>query len=90
MMLARVCRSTVTPNLVSLLKTPVSSKSFIPRIQTTRLFANDGRGTFTRSTRRSATISEQAMAPAGETGKISICKSNVAKCCKNTEETCAM
>lgn len=79
MMLARVCRSTVTPNLASLLKTPVSSKSFIPRIQTTRLFANDGRGTFTRSTRRSATISEQAMAPAGETGKISICKSN---CCK--------
>ncbi|KAK9306427.1 hypothetical protein QLX08_002937 [Tetragonisca angustula] len=67
MMLARVCRSTVTPNLVSLLKTPVSSKSFIPRIQTTRLFANDGRGTFTRSARRSATISEQAMAPAGET-----------------------
>lgn len=72
MMLARVCRSTVSSNLVSLLKAPINSKPFIPRIQSTRLFANDGRSAFARSARRSATISEQAMAPAGETGKISI------------------
>ncbi|XP_017757641.1 PREDICTED: growth hormone-inducible transmembrane protein-like isoform X2 [Eufriesea mexicana] len=62
MMLARVCRSNISPNLVSLLKTPVRSKPFIPKIQSTRLFANDGRSTFTRSARRT-TISEQAMAP---------------------------
>ncbi|XP_050481763.1 growth hormone-inducible transmembrane protein-like [Bombus huntii] len=67
MMLARVCRSTVSSNLVSLLKAPINSKPFIPRIQSTRLFANDGRSAFARSARRSATISEQAMAPAGET-----------------------
>ncbi|XP_017890735.1 growth hormone-inducible transmembrane protein-like [Ceratina calcarata] len=67
MMLARVCRSGVSPNLISLLKSPATSKSFIPRIQSSRLFANDGRHTFARSARRSATISEQAAAPAGET-----------------------
>ncbi|XP_006607178.1 growth hormone-inducible transmembrane protein-like [Apis dorsata] len=67
MMLARVCRSSISPNLVNLLKTPINSKPFIPRIQSTRLFANDGRSTFARSTRKSTSLSEQAMAPAGET-----------------------
>lgn len=74
MMLARVCRSSISPNLVNLLKTPINSKPFIPRIQSTRLFANDGRSTFARSTRKSTSLSEQAMAPAGETGKILINK----------------
>lgn len=67
MMLARVCRSGVSPNLVSLLKAPVNSKPFISRIQSSRLYANDGRNAFARSARRSTTITEQAMAPAGET-----------------------
>ncbi|XP_076244729.1 growth hormone-inducible transmembrane protein [Calliopsis andreniformis] len=67
MMLARVCRAGASPALTSFLKTPVASKPFIPRIQSSRLFANSGRGTFTRTARRSATVTEQAMAPAGET-----------------------
>ncbi|CAK9830730.1 Growth hormone-inducible transmembrane protein, partial [Anthophora retusa] len=67
MMLARLCRSGVSPSLVSLVKSPVNSKPFISRIQISRLFANDGRSTFARSSRRSTTITEQAMAPAGQT-----------------------
>ncbi|XP_029047367.1 growth hormone-inducible transmembrane protein-like [Osmia bicornis bicornis] len=69
MMLARVCRSgaSSTP-LISLLKSPVAPKTFIPRIQTARLFASDGRSAFARTARnKSATITERAMAPAGET-----------------------
>lgn len=67
MMLARVCRAGTLPNLSVILKTPVSSKALIPRIQSSRLFASDGRNAYTRSARRSATIKEQVMAPAGET-----------------------
>ncbi|CAK9800456.1 Growth hormone-inducible transmembrane protein, partial [Anthophora plagiata] len=67
MMLSRLCRSGVSPSLVSLLKSPVNSKPFISRIQISRLFANDGRSTFARSSRRSTTITERAMAPAGQT-----------------------
>ncbi|XP_043261224.1 growth hormone-inducible transmembrane protein-like [Colletes gigas] len=67
MLLARVCRAGASPALASLLKTPVTSKPFIPRIQSSRLFASGGRNAFTRTARRSATVSEQAMAPAGET-----------------------
>lgn len=69
MLLAKVCRSGAsTAPLISLLKAPVNSKPLIPRIQTVRLFANDGRTSYVRSARtRSSTISERAMAPAGDT-----------------------
>lgn len=72
MMLARVSRATlVLPNVNLLLKTPVSSKPLIPRLETVRLFANDGRSSFARSARRRMTIKEQIMAPAGEGGELS-------------------
>ncbi|XP_076298882.1 growth hormone-inducible transmembrane protein [Lasioglossum baleicum] len=67
MMLARVCRAGTLPTLSVILKNPVASKPLIPRIQSSRLFASDGRSAYTRSARRSATIKEQVMAPAGET-----------------------
>ncbi|XP_076752158.1 growth hormone-inducible transmembrane protein [Xylocopa sonorina] len=68
MLLARVCQSGASPSLVSLLKAPVNSKPFIPRIQSSRLFANDARSAYARSARvRSKTITEQAVAPAGNT-----------------------
>lgn len=67
MMLARVCRVGVSPALTSLLKTPIAPKPLIPRIQASRLFASDGRSAFTRTARRRTTVTEQAMAPAGET-----------------------
>ncbi|XP_054005887.1 growth hormone-inducible transmembrane protein-like [Hylaeus anthracinus] len=69
MLLAKACRCGASPALANFLKTPVISKPFIPRIQASRLFANDGRSAFTRSARRSrtSTITEQAMSPAGET-----------------------
>ena len=67
MMLARVCRAGASPALASFLKTPIAPRPLIPRLQSSRLFANGGRGAFTRSARRSPTVAEQAMAPAGET-----------------------
>ncbi|XP_046412729.1 growth hormone-inducible transmembrane protein [Neodiprion pinetum] len=66
MMLARVCRASLSPNVSSLLKTPPVSKSFIPKVETVRLLASDGRSSFTRSARKRMTIVERAMAPAGE------------------------
>ncbi|KAG8042445.1 hypothetical protein G9C98_005079, partial [Cotesia typhae] len=65
MLLARVCRATVSPQVISLLKTPVVPK--VPRIQGSRLFASDGKAFYTRSARKRATIIEDAVAPAGET-----------------------
>ncbi|CAL7945997.1 unnamed protein product [Xylocopa violacea] len=64
MMFARVCRSGASPNLVSLLKTPVNSKPFIPRIQSSRLFSNDGRNAYVKSP-RSTTFTEQAIPRTG-------------------------
>lgn len=73
MMLARVCRAGASPALASFLKAPIAPKAVVPRIQSSRLFASSGRGAFTRTARRSTTVTEQAMAPAGETGKILNC-----------------
>ncbi|KOC67573.1 Growth hormone-inducible transmembrane protein [Habropoda laboriosa] len=67
MLLTKLCRSGISPSLVNLVRTPVNSKPFISRIQTSRLFANDGRSTFARTSRRSTTITERAMAPAKDT-----------------------
>ncbi|XP_003706375.2 growth hormone-inducible transmembrane protein [Megachile rotundata] len=68
MLLARVCRSGASSApLISFLKAPVNSKPLISKIQAVRLFANDGRTSYVRSTRtRSSTITERAMAPAGD------------------------
>ncbi|XP_046735861.1 growth hormone-inducible transmembrane protein-like [Diprion similis] len=66
MMLARVCRASLSPNVSSLLKTPPVSKSLVPKVETLRLFASDGRNSFIRSARKRMTITERAMAPAGE------------------------
>ncbi|XP_012256570.1 growth hormone-inducible transmembrane protein-like [Athalia rosae] len=66
MMLARVCRASLAPNINGLLKAPVASKSFAPKFETVRLFASDGRTSFARTARRRMTVVEQAMAPAGE------------------------
>jgi len=63
MMLARVCKAGISPQVTSLLKSPVVP----PKIQIVRLFASDGRSTFTRSARKRTTIVEEAMAPAGQT-----------------------
>lgn len=70
MMLARVCRATLAPNVKSLVKTPIVSKSFVPRVENVRLFANDGRTTFARSARKRMTVVEKAMAPAGDKGAL--------------------
>lgn len=65
MMLAKVCRATLSPQVTSLLKAPV-----VPRL-TNRLFASDGRTAFRRSAvRKTVTVAERAAAPAGETGKL--------------------
>ncbi|KAL0113015.1 hypothetical protein PUN28_012331 [Cardiocondyla obscurior] len=66
MLATRLCR--VSPGLASLVRAPVVLTT--PRLskgQITRLFVNDGRGSYTRSARRRATVVEQAAAPAGET-----------------------
>lgn len=68
MMLARVCRGTLAPQTQKFFSAPVVSKPQLSQIQITRLFASDGRSTFTRSARR-RTLAEGALAPAGETGK---------------------
>ncbi|XP_015610481.1 growth hormone-inducible transmembrane protein [Cephus cinctus] len=66
MMLARVCRASLTPQVTSLVKSPVAPKQFKTKIQSVRLFADEGRTTFTRTARKRGTIMEQVMAPAGE------------------------
>nr|XP_033329882.1 growth hormone-inducible transmembrane protein-like [Megalopta genalis]XP_033329891.1 growth hormone-inducible transmembrane protein-like [Megalopta genalis] len=67
MMLTRACRACTLPTLSVLLKNPIASKPLIPRIQSSRLFASDGRSAYTRSARRSPSIKTEVMAPAGET-----------------------
>ncbi|XP_014215420.1 growth hormone-inducible transmembrane protein [Copidosoma floridanum] len=66
MLLVRVCRSTLVPQTKTLFKLPTITKPQLTKIQNIRLFADEGRTSFTRSARRRATITEQAMAPAGE------------------------
>ncbi|XP_012275184.1 growth hormone-inducible transmembrane protein-like [Orussus abietinus] len=66
MLLARVCRASLAPQVAGYLKAPVS-KPFVPKFQTVRLLASDGRSTFTRTARKRTSIVEGAMAPAGET-----------------------
>lgn len=67
MLLAKVCRSTVPPQIKSFLKAPVVPK--VTRVQAGRLFASDGRTVFQRTARKRTTIVEDAVAPAGQTGK---------------------
>ncbi|CAB0038446.1 unnamed protein product [Trichogramma brassicae] len=67
MMLARVCRSTLAPQVQSFYKAPVNIPQ-LSKIQTVRLFANDGRTSFTRSARaRQSLVTEKLAQPAGET-----------------------
>lgn len=63
MILARVCRSTISPQVTSFLKAPVIPRSINGR----RLYANDVRSAFRRATRVRPTIAERVTAPAGET-----------------------
>ncbi|XP_057329070.1 growth hormone-inducible transmembrane protein-like [Microplitis mediator] len=65
MLLAKVCRSTVPPQIKSFLKAPVVPK--VIRVQAGRLFASDGKTVFQRTARKRATIVEDAVAPAGQT-----------------------
>lgn len=67
MLLARVSRATLTPQITSFLKAPVVSKPLVSKFQTVRLFASDGRTAFARSARKKNSIYEQVTAPAGET-----------------------
>lgn len=64
MMLARVCKSGISPHVTSLLKSPVIPRA--PKVQVVRLFASDGRSTFTRAARRQGLVADTA-APAGDT-----------------------
>ncbi|KAK2587215.1 hypothetical protein KPH14_002955 [Odynerus spinipes] len=66
MMLARVCRTGISPTVASLIKTPVSPNKAL-KIQPSRLFANDGRTTFTRTARKNPTVMEKLQQPATET-----------------------
>lgn len=66
---ARVCRAGVSPGLALYVRTPTVTKTpQLSKGQIVRLFS-DGRSPFTRTARRRATVTEQAMAPTGETGK---------------------
>lgn len=68
MLLTRVCRSTLVPQTRHLFKLPSVTKPQLTKIQNVRLFSNEGRSTFTRSAKRRApSVTESAMAPAGET-----------------------
>ena len=69
MLVAKLCRAGVSPGLASLVRTPVVP--ITPQFskgQIARLFVNDGRSAYTRTTKRRATVAEQATAPAGKTG----------------------
>ena len=70
MLILRVCRSTLSPQVTTFLKSPIVSKPLLPKIQAARLFANDGRQAFTRSARTKESILEKVARPAGETGKL--------------------
>lgn len=76
-MLARVCRAGISPQVGHFLKSPVIPKN--PKVQVVRLLASDGRSTFTRTARRRTGVVEEAMAPAGETGKKKMQKSQYRK-----------
>lgn len=65
MMLARFCRAGISPTVANLIKTPISPKPML-KIQPSRLFANDGRTAFTRSSRRAETITEKLTKPTSE------------------------
>lgn len=78
---ARICRASVSPGLTSFVRTPVVSTT--PRLskgQIARLFVSDGRSSYTRTARRRTTVTEQAMEPAGETGKPNIFIFNISMC----------
>ncbi|XP_033208493.1 growth hormone-inducible transmembrane protein-like [Belonocnema kinseyi] len=64
MLILKVCRSSLSPQVTSLLKAP---KTVLPRAQVARLFASDGRQTFTRSARARESLVEKVAKPAGET-----------------------
>lgn len=64
MLLARVCRGSLSPTLTSLAKAPVVPKPLITKIQATRLMSNEGRTAFTRSAKTRRTIREFVAAPA--------------------------
>ncbi|KAI4478923.1 hypothetical protein M0804_011385 [Polistes exclamans] len=67
MMLAKVCRVGISPTIVNLIKTPITSKPILNKIQPLRFFANDGRTAFTRSARKEKTFAERLSQPATET-----------------------
>lgn len=65
---ARICRAGVSPGLTSFVRTPiVSTTPQFSKGQIARLFVSDGRSSYTRTARKKATVTEQAMAPAGQT-----------------------
>ncbi|XP_034951731.1 growth hormone-inducible transmembrane protein-like [Chelonus insularis] len=64
MLLAKVCRASISPQVTSLLKTPVVPRA--TKFQVTRLYASDGR-TFARSGRIRAKIIEDVTKVPGET-----------------------
>ena len=66
MLILKVCRSTISPQVTNFLKTP---KAILPRSQAARLFASDGRQTFARSARTRESLLEKVTKPAGETGE---------------------
>lgn len=63
MMLARVCRAPLIPQIKSLYKVPVVNKQQFSKIQVVRLFASDGRTAFARTARRQTAITEPVVAP---------------------------
>lgn len=67
MMLARICRGGISPTMSNLIKTPISPKSMFMNVQPSRLFANEGRSTFTRTARRNPSVVERLMQPATDT-----------------------
>ncbi|KAK0087050.1 hypothetical protein PV325_001831 [Microctonus aethiopoides] len=62
MIIANVCRATISPQITSFLKAPVTSKS----INVSRLYTSNARTGFRRAVRARPTLVEKAMAPAGE------------------------
>uniref|UniRef100_A0A0C9QSZ8 GHITM_0 protein n=1 Tax=Fopius arisanus TaxID=64838 RepID=A0A0C9QSZ8_9HYME len=64
MLLARVCKATIAPQVSSLLKTPVVAHG--SRVQVARLFGNEGRSTFSRAARNRGSLVEDAVKPTAE------------------------
>lgn len=80
---ARICRAGVSPGLTSFVRNPVASTTpQFSKGQIARLFVSDGRSSYTRTARKRATATEQAMAPAGETGKPNNFIFNIFMCMK--------